>query len=242
MIFQVKPVQFFFLSFTLAFIFFPDLEAKANPNLAEELDLDPEIIENSPVLQKWGEEVPNVLEDIRHDPSFKTRVQLGVVQYPSSDDIGGFKIAVEDIFLGETGITANLGYSQSFNRDMASPFAEGNRAHWESDLAYSVLPIGSYFNVAPVIGYHSIETEEFSENGVNVGLQLRLTLSRTGAADVRLTQSFISPGEEGEVGLTTIAAGYAVTERLRLAVEIQKQNSSFENDSRVGILSEWQFP
>lgn len=217
----------------LLLICFPQLKADANPNLAEELDLDPEVIENSPVLQKWGEEVPNVLNDIRHDPSFKTRVQLGFVQYPSSDDIGGFKVAVEDIFLGETGITANLGYSQSFNRD---------RAHWESNIAYSVLPMGNYFNIAPIIGYHSIETEEFSEDGVNVGLQLRLTLSRTGAADLRLTQSFISPGEDGEVGLTTIAAGYALTERLRLAVEIQKQNSSFENDSRVGILSEWQFP
>lgn len=233
MIFNIKVHSTLFLLFSLLLIFFPHFKADANPNLGEELDLDPEIIENSPVLQKWNEEIPNVAEEIRHDPSFKTRVQLGFVQYPSSDDIGGFKVGIEDMFLGETGITANLGYSQSFNRD---------RAHWESDLAYSLLPLGNQFNVAPVVGYHSIETEDFSEDGVNVGLQLRLTLSRTGAADLRLTQSFISPGEDGEVGLTTIAAGYAVTERLRLAVEIQKQNSSFENDSRVGILSEWQFP
>lgn len=228
MIFKIK-----FLFFIVLLIFFPHLKASANPNLAEELDLDPEIIENSPVLQKWGEEVPNVLNEIRHDPSFNTRLQLGFVQYPSSDDIGGLKVGIEDIFLGETGFTANLGYSQSFNRD---------RAHWESNIAYSVLPMGNYFNIAPIIGYHSIETQEFNEDGVNIGLQLRLTLSRTGAADLRLTQSFISPGEDGEVGLTTLAAGYALTERLRLAVEIQKQNSSFENDSRVGILSEWQFP
>lgn len=229
MIFKTIKVSF---PFFLFFIFFSHLEARANPDLAEELDLDPEVIENSPVLQKWGDEIPNVLREIRHDPSFKTRVQFGVVQYPSSDDIGGFKVGVEDIFLGETGLTANLGYSQSFNRD---------RAHFESNLAYSLLPMGNYFNVAPIVGYHSIETEEFSEDGVNVGLQLRLTLSRTGAADLRLTQSFISPGQDGEVGLTTIAAGYSVTEQLRLGVEIQKQNSSFANDSRVGILSEWQF-
>ena len=41
---------------------------------AEDLDLSPEIVEESPVLQRWLEEVPDVLEDIRSDPSFRTRV------------------------------------------------------------------------------------------------------------------------------------------------------------------------
>ncbi|NET54098.1 MAG: hypothetical protein F6K09_37420, partial [Merismopedia sp. SIO2A8] len=39
---------------------------------AQELDLSPEIIEGSPVLRRWLEEVPNVLEEIRHQPSFRT--------------------------------------------------------------------------------------------------------------------------------------------------------------------------
>lgn len=34
-------------------------------------------IENSPVLQRWQRQVPNVLEDIKNDPSFRTRWRLG---------------------------------------------------------------------------------------------------------------------------------------------------------------------
>ncbi|HEY9651104.1 MAG TPA: hypothetical protein V6C95_10615, partial [Coleofasciculaceae cyanobacterium] len=52
---------------------------------AEELDLSPEIIENSPVLQRWLKEVPNVLDDIRNDPSFRTRLRLGYSHFPSTD-------------------------------------------------------------------------------------------------------------------------------------------------------------
>lgn len=73
-------------------------------------------------------------------------------------------------------------------------------------------------------------------------MQLRLVLSRTDAADIRLTQSFLSPGKETEVGLTTLAVGYAVSDQLRLGVEIQKQNAAVSKDSRVGVLTQWQFP
>lgn len=37
-----------------------------------------------------------------------------------------------------------------------------------------------------------------------------LALSRTGAADISLAQSFISPGGDQEVGITSISAGYTV--------------------------------
>jgi hypothetical protein len=208
--------------------------AQANPtSVTEDLDLDPNLINNSPVLQRWTEDIPNVLEDIRHDPSFKSKLQLGYVQYPSSDHIGGFQIGLEDLFLGNTGITLSLGYSESFNSD---------RAHWAGDFAYSLFPLGNYFNLAPVVGYHSLDTETYQEEGLNLGLQLRWVLSRTGAAEIRFTQSFVSPGQETEVGLTTLMVGYSLTQQLRLGVEIQKQNASPAKDSRVGILTQWQFP
>jgi hypothetical protein len=66
-----------------------------------------------------------------------------------------------------------------------------------------------------------------------------LALSRTGAADVSLTQSFVSPGSNEEVGITTLSVGYAVTQNLRLSTDIQKQNSKEDKDSRVGIVLEW---
>jgi hypothetical protein len=89
------------------------------------------------------------------------------------------------------------------------------------------------------VGYRNLETGDYSTDGVNVGARLLLVLSRTGAADVSLTQSFVSPGSSEEVGITTLSFGYAVTRNLRLSTDIQKQNSREEKDSRVGIVLEW---
>jgi len=231
-----KRLQLIQFLLTIASLFVPlcdSLEAKANPNLAEELDLDPALIEKSPVLQRWGTEVPDLLEEIRSDPSFKTQFQFGYVQYPSSHNIGGWQVGIEDIFFGKSGITASFGYSKSFNHD---------RAHVKSDISYFLFPLGHYFNLAPVMGYHHLKTETYTEDGLNLGLQLRWVLSRTGAADIRLTQSFISPTAETEVGLTNLTVGYSITKQLRLGVEIEKQNARQGKDSRVGILTQWQLP
>jgi hypothetical protein len=203
----------------------------ATPNsAAEELELSPEIIENSPVLQRWLEEVPNVLEDIRNDPSFRTRLRLGYSNFPSNDDASGINVGVEDVFIGRTGLTVSGDYQASFN---------GDRQTFGADLRYYVLPLGSYVNVAPLVGYRNIESNDYSTDGVNVGARLMLALSRTGAADVSLTQSFVSPGSSDEVGITTLSFGYAVTQNLRLSTDIQKQNSREEKDSRVGIVLDW---
>lgn len=197
---------------------------------AEELELSPEIIENSPVLQRWLHRVPNVLDDIRHDPSFRTRLRVGYSQFPSTDQAAGFNVGVEDVFIGRTGLTVSGDYQASFN---------GEREAVGADLRYYVLPLGSYVNVAPQVGYRYVETGDFSTDGVNVGVRLMLALSRTGAADISLTQSFVSPGSNQEVGITTLSLGYAVTRNLRLSTDIQKQNSIEEKDSRVGIVLEW---
>jgi hypothetical protein len=203
----------------------------ATPNsAAEQLDLSPEIIENSPVLQRWLEEVPDVLDAIRNDPSFRTRLRLGYSQFPSTNQEGGFNVGVEDVFLGRSGLTVSADYQATF---------KGNRESVGADLRYYVRPLGSYVNFAPQVGYRYIETGNYSTDGVNVGARLMLALSRTGAADVSLTQSFVSPGSSNEVGITTLSVGYAVTRNLRLATDIQKQNSREAKDSRVGIVLEW---
>lgn len=197
---------------------------------AQELDLSPEIIENSPVLQRWMRQVPNVLEEIRNDPSFRTRVRLGYSQFPSTDGAAGFNVGVEDVFIGRTGLTVSGDYHRSFN---------GKRESAGADVRYYVRPLGSYINFAPQVGYRYVETGKFSTDGVNIGARLILALSRTGAADVSITQSFVSPGSSEEVGITTLSFGYAVTQKLRLSTDIQKQNSREEKDSRVGIGLEW---
>ena len=197
---------------------------------SERLDLPPEILENSPVLQRWLKEIPNILEGIKHDPSFRTRIRLGYSQFPSNRQVGGFSIGVEDIFIGGTGLTMSGSYLGSFN---------GDRKLASADLHYYVLPLGSYINLAPVVGYRYVKSENYSTNGVNIGARLMLSLSRTGAADISLTQSFVSPGGHNEVGITTLSVGYAITPHLRLAADLQQQNSIAAKDNQFGILLEW---
>ena len=204
-------------------------EALSN-SAAQELELSPEIIENSPVLQRWLQEVPNVLEEIRHEPSFRTRFRLGYSQFPSTGQAGGLSIGVEDVFISRSGFTVSGDYHTSFN---------GDREAYGVDLRYYLRPLGNYVNVAPLVGYRYVESNDYTTDGVNLGVKLQFVLSRTGAADVSLTQSFVSPGSEDEVGLTTLSVGYALTPELRLSTDIQKQNSTEEKDSRVGIVLEW---
>ncbi|MDB9315340.1 hypothetical protein PN462_19650 [Spirulina sp. CS-785/01] len=195
-----------------------------------DLDLDPDMVEDSPVLQRWQEDIPNVLDDIKQDPSFRSRVRVGYAHFPSTQHQGGWSIGVEDIFLGETGLTVSGEYQGTFT---------GERSTWGGDLRYYVLPLGNYANIAPVLGYRNISTEGYDTEGVNVGVKVILALSRTGAADLSLSQTFVSPGSEDEVGITTLSVGYAVTPQLRLSTDIQKQNSRVEKDSRVGLVLEW---
>lgn len=205
----------------------------ANPEStspAEALDLDPEIYENSPVLQEWLTEPPDVADEIRHDPSFRTRLRLGYAQFPSTDQASGFNLGIEDIFIGNTGLTVSADYQAAFERD---------RRSYGADLHYFVRPLGSYINVAPLIGYRYLETDDYTEEGLNVGLRLILALSRTGAADISLSQSWVDLGTSHEIGLTSLSVGFALTQHLRLSTDIQKQNSNQGRDSMVGIGLEW---
>lgn len=197
---------------------------------AEPVDLDPVLIESSPVLQRWLEEPPDVLREIRRDPSFRTRLRLGYSQFPANEQAAGFNIGVEDLFIGRTGVTVSGGYQATFN---------GEREAYGADVQYYVLPLGYRINVAPVVGYRAIETDRYTTNGVNVGVRLRVVPSRTGAADITFTQSWVAPGTPEEVGISTLSVGYAVTPNLRLATDLEKQNAPARKDSRVAVVLEW---
>ena len=184
-------------------------------------------IEDSPVLQRWQRQVPNVLADIKNDPSFRTRWRLGYNRFSQGN---GANIGIEDVFIGKTRLTASGDYQWAFN---------GKYQSYGADLHYYLRPLGSYINIAPLIGHRHLQNGDYLIDGVNVGGRLKLVLSRGGAADITLAQSWIAPGTEKEVGLTTLSFGYAVTRNLRLATDIQKQNSRHSKDSRVGIVLEW---
>lgn len=197
---------------------------------AADLNLSPEDVKNSPVLQRWLRKVPNILDEINNDPSFRTRLRLGYSLFPSRDAAGGWNIGVEDVFIARSRFTVSGEYQAAFN---------GSREVYGADLHYYVRPLGKYVNFAPLVGYRHLSTDEYSTDGVNLGARLLLVLSRGGAADISFTQSWVSPGTDEEVGLTTLSFGYAVTRNLRLSTDIQKQNSPEDKDSRVGIVLEW---
>ena len=196
------------------------------------IDLDPKLIQSSPVLQRWLKQIPDVLTDIKRDPSFRTRLRLGYAQFPSTQQAGGLNIGLEDVFVGRSGVTLSGNYQTAFN---------GKREAWGGDLRYYIRPLGSVINVAPVIGYRHLETTQYSIEGVHVGLRLLLVPSRTGAADLAITQSWVAPRGDDEVGLTTLTFGYALTHNLRLSTDLQKQNSRFRSDSSVSVGLEWLF-
>jgi hypothetical protein len=210
----------------------PSTPPSPPPNPPAPFDLDPKLIQSSPVLQRWLQKIPNVQQDIKHDPSFRTRLRLGYSQFPSTKQAAGWNVGLEDLFIDRTGLTINGDYQASFN---------GKREAWGADLRCYVLPLGSTINLAPVLGYRRLETTHYSSDGLNAGLRLLLVPSRTGAADISLTQSWVAPGTDEEVGLTTLSFGYALTRHLRLSTDIQKQNARQRKDSRVGVVVEWMF-
>jgi hypothetical protein len=211
-------------------------QTPASPNASEQLDLDSEVIENSPVLQRWLQDIPDLLSDIYRDPSFRTRLRLGYSQFLSDDRASGLNVGVEDVLIGRTGLTVSGEYQLTFDGDRDS---ERDLQTYGVDLRYYALPLGGYFNIAPVIGYRHLETSDYTTSGANLGLRLLLSLSRTGAADISVTQSWVAPGRDEEVGLTTFSFGYALTHNLRLSTDIQNQNSPQSKDNRVGIVLEW---
>lgn len=195
-----------------------------------QINIPPEIIESSPALQRWLEEEPDLLEDIKHDPAFLTRFRVGFTTFPSSDNASGLNLGIEDVFIKRTGLTISVDYQTAFN---------GDRNAVGADLHYFVLPLGSYFNFAPLVGYRYVQSNDFFTDGVHVGGRLMFSFSRTGAGDISISQSFISPGGSKEVGITSLSVGYAVTSNLRLSGDIERQNSLEDEDSRFGLNLEW---
>lgn len=197
----------------------------AAPLPGSELDLPPEVIEASPVLQRWLEEVPDVGAEIRQDPSFHTRLRLG---YSQLNGVDGFYLGVEDVFAGETALTVSADYRQN-----------GDREAYGADLQYYLLPLGNTVNLAPVVGYRHVELDDFSQDGVNLGLQVRIVPSRTAGADLTLSQTWVAPFSDSRVSLTEVGLGYAVTGKLRVSTDFQWQSSPQQSDLRVGIGLEW---
>ncbi|MEM6836336.1 MAG: hypothetical protein AAF609_05725 [Cyanobacteria bacterium P01_C01_bin.120] len=209
---------------------FPAPAAIASATIAQSLNVDADVIEDSPVLQRWLEEVPDLAVDIDHDPAFRTRVRIGYAEFPAADNTGGIYVGVQDVFVGRTPLTLSGEYAVN---------GRGDHQLFGADMQYYLLPLGWYGNIAPVLGYRNIATDTFDAEGLNIGMRFMLIPSRTGTADLSFTQSWVAPGTDEEVGLTTLAAGYAIAEDVRIGTDIQLQNGPDGQESRVGVLLEW---
>ncbi len=197
----------------------------------ENLDLSPEIIQNSPVLQDWLQDIPDISDEIRNQPSFRTRIRAGYAHFPSSGQASGVSLGVEDVFLiAGTGLTASGSFNRSWN---------DQRESFGAEARYYLLPLGSYVNLAPTLGYRSLETPDYVTNGLDLGFRLMIIPSRGGGADIAVSQRWVAPGSETEIGMTSISLGYAVTSRLRLGTDVEFQNSRAGQDSHLGLLLEW---
>lgn len=194
-----------------------------------EVEISPEVVENSPTLQRWQQQIPDLQQEINNDPSFRTRLRLGYNQFPSSNNTSGLGVGVTDLFIGESAFTVDGDYETNFR----SRYSGG------VNLNYYLLPLGSYINLAPLVGYRSIGTGDYNTNGINVGGKIMFSLSRTGGGDLAFSQNFISPGSDQEVGITTLSVGYAISENWRISTDLQQQNSRANKDNRVGIYLEW---
>jgi hypothetical protein len=204
--------------------FASDLAPDSTPDSA------PDFTEQSPVFQRWTQEVPDLQSAIRNDPSFVTRIQAGYSFFPSSEGSSGYAVGVEDWFVGTTPLTVSADYHQNDS---------GTRQAYGVDLHYYVLPLGDYFNVAPVVGYrHAESANDYSVSGANIGVRLRFVPSRTGAADLTVDHTWIVGDSQG-LSITQINAGYAIAQNLRLSADFEWQSTAEQGDSRVGLNMEW---
>jgi hypothetical protein len=150
----------------------PAAETPAAASPSDFLDLEPGVLENSPVLQDWLQEVPDIADEIRNSPSFRTRLRLGYAQFPSSGQIGGFNVGIEDVFvIPDVGLTVSGDYARSWN---------GQRESYGAEVRYYVLPLGGYVNLTPTVGYRSLTTPQYQTDGVNVGFRVMFVPSRGG--------------------------------------------------------------
>ena len=193
---------------------------------ANDLEIDRQVIESSPVLRRWLDSPPDLLDDIYNMPSFNTKLRLGLT---SRNHSLGVEAGVEDLFVGRSPLTVSGSYQTEFS---------GRESEIQANLRYYVLPLGSYWNISPIIGYRQFNQLDRPQiSGLDLGLQGILVLSPH-SSDLRLSHTFTSPTGNLEMSKTSLSSSYAITNNLRLGTKIEWRRSPLIYDSRVGFLLE----
>ncbi len=194
------------------------------------VDVDPRLIQDSPVLQRWLVNPPDLLSDIYYAPIFGTKLRVGGI---SRDNRLGLDLGIEDVFIGSSPVTLSGSYQTLF------PTLESS---FDLKARYYVLPLGSYFNIAPQVGYRQLNAlDARSVSGVEVGLQGILVLSPR-SADLRFSHGFTNFATDSELSITAVTASYALGRNLWVGSKIEWRRSPIQSDSRVGIMLEINLP
>ncbi|MEN9203809.1 MAG: hypothetical protein Q6K80_07520 [Thermostichus sp. DG_1_6_bins_120] len=192
---------------------------------ALDLGLDGQIVEDSPVLRRWLQNPPNLLDEIRNTPVLPTRFQA------SFESSSHWRISLQDLRLANR-LTLSGDYRQSA--------AEPENRQYGSEIRYFLAPMGSKFNLAPQLGYRVLEQKEHSLSGISYGAFAVLALA-PGAADLTGSYSWIltqQPQEE-QATLTEVTAAYAISSSFRLSARYSLRHSTLTRESSLGFGVEW---
>ena len=95
---------------------------------ARDIEIDRQVIESSPVLRRWLENPPNLLDDIYNVPSFDKKLKLGIT---SRNNSLGIEAGFEDLFVGQSPLTVNGSYQTEFS---------GRESELQANFRYYLLP------------------------------------------------------------------------------------------------------
>ncbi|NJK62046.1 MAG: hypothetical protein HC921_04575 [Synechococcaceae cyanobacterium SM2_3_1] len=202
----------------------PAAELETSTTTALDLGQHQDLVHDSPVLRRWLEEPPDLLQEIRNTPVVPTRLQVSLQSTTWS-------LGVEDLRLGDR-FTLSGDYQQSRERSADQGYG--------SLLRYYIAPRGSRMNLAPQVGYRAIQEADRSLSGPQFGAFVLLALAPQ-AADLTLSYSWLTPKEVGvdTATLATITAAYALSPSTRIAARYQRRNSTISQDGTFGVVLEW---
>jgi len=194
------------------------------------VDVDPQVIQDSPVLQRWLVSPPDLLQDIYYAPIFDTKFRVGMI---SRNNRLGLDVGIEDVFIASSPVTLSASYQTLF------PTPESS---FDLKARYYLLPLGYYVNIAPQVGYRQVNAlDARSVSGLEVGLQGILVLSPR-SADLRFSHGFTNFATDSELSVTAVTASYALGRSLWVGSKIEWRRSPIQSDSRVGIMLEINLP
>jgi hypothetical protein len=181
---------------------------------------------DSPVLRRWLQNPPDLLDDIENNQAFPTRLGIGIGLATSRNNDFEYQISLQDVVLAKTRF--------SFSADYSVGSTSASNQQWGTTTRYYLAPLGAYFNFAPQLGYRSLVIDGNAWQGIEAGGRVVLALAPR-AADISIGQSWVFASEGDSIGRTLLEFGYSLSPTLRLTAAIELVNSTLRKDTNFGV-------